>query len=302
MENAADALYRPVMVKKKDETRRECFDAKPPLKAMQARIQNMIMKKVIYPGYLTGGLADPKTPRDYVRNAEAHTGARLMVNEDVAKFFPSTTHEVVYDIWRFVFRFPNEVARTLTRLTTRRGELPQGAKTSSYLANLVFWAHEPRLVQWLHNAGFRYTRYIDDITLSSTADKTREELGQAIGRVASMLRRHGLRFKRSKHHIAYAGERMEVTGLTVGERSVGLSRKSKSMIRASVRQCELAAKKGIFDDAMQKRVASLVGQYTRLHRNKGKALKLRLAPLEVSRKLPVIEPVVSAVGIEPTTR
>ncbi len=47
VENAADALYRPVMVKKKDGTRRECFDAKPPLKAMQARIQNMIMKKVI---------------------------------------------------------------------------------------------------------------------------------------------------------------------------------------------------------------------------------------------------------------
>ena len=276
VELAADALYREVVEVKKDGSPRICYDAKPPLKGMQARIQCMILKKAGYPSYLMGGLADPENPRDYVRNAKIHAGARVMVNEDVAGFFPSTTDHVVLDIWRQVFHFPPDIARTLTRLTTRQGQLPQGAKTSSYLANLVFWGLEPGLVERLRAMGFAYTRYIDDMTISSTTDKTPEELGAAISLMASMLKRHGLRFKRKKHNIAYAGERMEVTGLVVGKDSAGLGRATKSKIRALVHQCEIAAKTAPGDSPALRRAASLAGQYARLHPTKGRALKQRI--------------------------
>ena len=55
---------------KKDGTIRICYDAKPPLKAMQARIKCLILKRVTYPSYLMGGLSE----RDYVRNAKVHAG------------------------------------------------------------------------------------------------------------------------------------------------------------------------------------------------------------------------------------
>ncbi len=276
VELAADKLYREVIEVKKDGSPRICYDAKPPLKGMQARIQCMILKKAFYPSYLMGGLADPENPRDYVRNAKVHAGARVMVNEDVAGFFPSTTDRIVFDIWRQIFHFPSDVSWTLTRLTTRRGHLPQGAKTSSYLANLVFWGLEPGMVDRLRGMGFVYTRYIDDMTISSRTDKTPRELGAAIKLMASMLKRHGLRFKRKKHNIAYAGERMEVTGLTVGKDSAGLGRTAKSNIRALVHQCEMAAKVAPGDSADLRRAISLVGQYARLHPTKGSALKKRL--------------------------
>lgn len=276
VESSTARLYREVTQLKKDGSYRLCFDAKSPLKSMHGRIQCLILKKVSYPSYLMGGLADRENPRDYVRNANAHAGARVIVNEDIAGFFPATSDRVVFDIWKHVFHFPPEVAKTLTRLTTHAGQLPQGAKTSSYLANLVFAALEPRLVEKLRSMGFEYTRYIDDMTISSKTDKTAAEIGVAIGLLASMVRRYGLTLKRKKHSIAYAGQRMEVTGLVIGKSGAGLRHAKRSNIRALVHQCEIETPA---DPMAQRRAASLVGQYARLHPGKGQALKQRLQAL-----------------------
>lgn len=283
VESSADGLYREVRQVKKDGTPRICHDAKRPLKSMQGRIQCMILKRVKYPSYLMGGLADNENPRDYVRNSRLHVGLRVLINEDLAKFFPSTPSLVVFDTWRHFFHFPLEVARTLTRLTTRKCELPQGAKTSGYLANLVFWATEPEMVAKLWRMGFSYSRYIDDMTISSTIDRTSEELGQALSLLASMVKRYGLRFNRSKHSLVYAGQRMEVTGLVVGQDSAGLGRTKKSNIRALVHRCEIesaVAPASPASIALKKRAASLVGQLGRLHPNQGQALKQRLAAIK----------------------
>lgn len=282
-ESKVDDLYRQVRKPKKDGTFRNCYDARYPLKSMQGRIECMILKKVIFPSYLMGGLADHQNPRDYVRNAQVHAGARVMVNEDIAGFFPSTSDRVVFDIWKYIFHFPADVARTLARLTTRAGQLPQGTKTSTYLANLVFWTQEPALVERLRAMGWEYTRYIDDMTVSSKADRTPEELGMAITLIASMVRRYGLRFKRKKHNIAYAGQRMEVTGLVVGKNSAGLGHIKRSSIRALVHRCETEAGTTSQDSKELRRAASLVGQYARLHPSKGQILKQRLKELRAER-------------------
>lgn len=50
--------------------------------------------------------------------------------------------------------FSDDVAEILTMLTTKDGGLPQGAVTSSFLANLVFWDYEPSLVEKLAFAGY----------------------------------------------------------------------------------------------------------------------------------------------------
>src|SRR5690606_42051319 len=70
--------------------------------------------------------------------------SRIVINEDISGFFPSTSAEHVFNIWHELFGCSQEVSQCLTQLTTRRGELPQGAITSSFLANLVFWQDEPR--------------------------------------------------------------------------------------------------------------------------------------------------------------
>jgi len=285
IELAADSLYREVKQLKKDGSPRICYDAETALKSVQGRIKCMILKQVKYPSYLMGGLADRENPRDYVRNAHLHTGARVLINEDLADFFPSISSALVFDIFRYLFHFPREVSQTLTRLTTRQGRLPQGAKTSSYIANLVFWACEPRLVADLRFRGFEYSRYVDDITVSSRTGRAAQELNQAFSMLASMVNRHGFRFKRRKHRLVYAGQRMEVTGLVVGRNGAGLGRGKRSNIRALVHKCEVAAHMPVSDAPtllMIRRAASLVGQVARLHPNQGEALKIRLDAIKSS--------------------
>jgi hypothetical protein len=272
IESIADGLYRKVRKQKKDGTFRECYDALAPLKSIQARIKCMILRNVTYPSYLMGGLKN----RDYVRNASVHTGARVVVNEDIAGFFPATSDRLIFDVWRHFFQFPPEVAKTLTRLTTRAGQLPQGTKTSNHLANLVFWAWEPRTVGALHSMGFRYTRFVDDMTISSPLEKTPAEIGNALSLLGSMVHRCGLSFKRKKHSITYAGQRMEATGLVLGKNSVGLGHTKKSSIRAVVRQHELSVSTGCTDEKARSRADSLVSLYARLHPRKGFALRQRL--------------------------
>lgn len=154
----ADRMYRPVPKKKKDGTVRMTWNAFRQLKAVHQLIKVRILAKATYPLYLHGGIRDRENPRDYARNAGIHAGQACVINEDIADFFPSTIPRQVRDIWEHFFRFSPDIAVCLTSLTTRRGELPQGAKTSNYLANLVFWRQEHELVLHLKALGWTYSR------------------------------------------------------------------------------------------------------------------------------------------------
>jgi Reverse transcriptase (RNA-dependent DNA polymerase) len=289
IERNAENLYRIAKrVKKSDGTVRLCYDANPPLKSIHARIQCLILKKVKFPSYLMGGISDPACPRDYVRNAELHLDAQVVVNEDVSSFFPSTSTEVVYDIWRNFFKFPDDVATSLTRLTTKDGGLPQGAKTSSYLANLAFWRTEPRIYETLTSQGFRYSRYVDDIGLSSQMRKSNRELGSAITQVTGMVHQHGLKVNRKKHKVMRSSCARVVTGLNVDARAT-MNADKRDRLRAMVHRCELlaldASAEAQFSQLMQKALG-MVGQLKRLHPTEAAALRVRLKAVqaEVARR------------------
>ena len=86
----------------------------------------------------------------------------------------------------------------------------------------------------------------------------------------------------SEQYWAYAGQRMDVTGLTVSERSAGLSRIKRSSVRGLVHQSEDNAQIGSDSPllgTMKRRAASLVGQYSLPNPEQGKLLKQRLKAL-----------------------
>ena len=204
----ADSLYRKAKpIIKPDGSIRQPFDALQPLKAIQRRIKDRILKRVKFPEYLTGSLSG----RDYRTNAAMHAGAKIVICEDIEGFFPSTSHERILDIWLNFFRFSEEVATLLTRLTTKEGSLPQGASTSSYLANLAFWNQEPRLQANLAQMNIVYSRYVDDIAMSSTLALSKTEQTSLIAQVYGMLSRHGYKAKRRKHETFTSGGRMLTT-------------------------------------------------------------------------------------------
>ena len=276
--------YRYIPIKRKGKAR-ETWDALPPLKSIQARIQCLILRKVKYPDYLQGGIRDEEQARDFVSNASLHCGRRIVISEDIANFFPTTRSDLIYDLWRSLFHFPDHIARVLTGLTTLEGYLPQGAKTSSYLANLALWRTEPRLVAWLRGHGFTYSRYIDDITLSTDRNLTRKETSEVFRQIAGMCSPLGFRLKRSKHGLTTNGNRMCTTGLIVN-RQVGLPKEYRSQTRASVHQCEhLATQTSLmrqtpFFSIEWRRISGRVALLCRLHPTEGELLRDRLLAIK----------------------
>lgn len=274
----ANNLYRVAQeVPKSDGTVRHTFDAKPLLKDLQRRIKKEILDRVIFPDYLTGSIKG----RDYKSNAALHQGAKIVISEDIGNFFPSTSYERVYDVWRGFFRFSEEVAEVLTLLTMRNGELPQGAITSPHLANLVFWRNEPKLQSALAATGATYSRFVDDISVSSKETISAEQKTKIIAAIYGLIQRNGYKPKRRKHELTTAKLRMAVTKLTVNVKP-SLPKDERSKIRASVHHLELMKQgkvEGNWTDEVH-RVQGKVNHLARFHPGEAAPLKVRLAKLQ----------------------
>jgi retron-type reverse transcriptase len=270
----ADSLYRVAgEIPKPDGTVRVILDAKLPLKAIQERIQRNILKTVQFPDYLQGSIKG----RGQGSNARKHIGGRIVITEDIQNFFPAISGRVVFEIWHRFFTFPPRVADCLTKLTTKDGSLPQGAKTSPLLANLVFWQEEPGLELALRRRGIVYTRLVDDITCTADMDLTRDEVKWVIAKIRAMVATLGFRLKQGKETIVDASRRMIATKLVVNVK-VALPSERRSKIRAAVNAFEIStrANGGAVSDKNFNRVSGQLSYLTQYHPAEGKILRARL--------------------------
>ncbi len=272
----ANRMYRSVPQKKKDGSPRPTWDAFRQLKAVQHLIKVRILAKATYPIYLQGGIRDRENPRDYARNAGIHAGQACVVNEDIADFFPSTTSDQVRDIWQHFFRFSPEVAKCLTLLTTRRRQLPQGAKTSNHLANLVFWRQEHELVLHLKTLGWKYSRLADDITISFPRPVSRLKKSCVISILYAFIKRHGYKPKYRKHDIFDSNERMLVNNLVVNKQPA-LPQNERHAIRGIVHRMVQRIQQGSEESAASlPSILGKVGKLKRFHKRTGKDLNEKL--------------------------
>ena len=259
---------------KKNGGTRYVFDTKSPLKPLLKKINYCLFRKVIFPKYLTGSISR----RDFIANVEIHSHSKHVVTEDIASFFDCITTHHVYRVWREFFGFGREVAELLTLLTTKDGKVFQGTPTSSYLANLVFWDKEHLVVAKLAERGIRYSRYVDDITLSTVGSLTAEDRRWAIGQVYAMIGSSGFKPQRGKHASLSASKPILIMGVHANQKPT-FPKQERAAIRAQVYQLEKSVKGNEFGDLFERRLqsaAAKVGKLKRLHPTEAAALKLRL--------------------------
>lgn len=289
----ASSLYRVAeQVEKADGTLRQTFDAKPVLKDIHRRIKSAILDRVTFPQYLTGSIKG----QDYRTNALLHRNSKILISEDIQGFFPSTGERLVYDVWFQFFGFSDDVSRCLTLLCVKDGVLPQGSIASAHLANLVFWRVEPSVQADLSRLGIRYSRYVDDICLSSPDAITQESKEKVIALVYAMLARHGYSAKRAKHKVQTSRGRIVATKLGVN-REPSLSRQQRGQIRAAVHKVESLFSDG---DMLQVRellpsVGGRVSMLRRFHATEGAALAARLTMVREQLSLLPVPSATSAI-------
>jgi hypothetical protein len=157
--------------------------------------------------------------------------------------------------------------------------LPEGASTSSYLANLVFWNQEPRLHAKFALKNIVYSRFVDDISVSSKQFLDEDEKTTLIAQVYGILKQYSYKAaKRRKHEIFTSGQAMLTTKLIVN-RKPALPPKDRQKIRAAVYALEkrvASGERGAEIKTELNRVSSRVGSFGTLHNAEARQLKLRI--------------------------
>ena len=250
------------------------------LKQVQRAILAKILKRDHFPVYLHGSIQ----ARDYITDARMHLGRKRLIGEDIKDFFPSVKSGVILDVWRGFFRFPDDVSAMLTSLTTYQGHLPQGAPTSSYMANLVMWDIEPELQLKLHELGFTYSRYVDDISISCSHAASGDELRFVQDTLRSTLSLKGLALNPSKQTVSNSSSRMAVHNINVNKRRPTKSKKERDQIRAAVRKCEVRSQE-LGRDSKEYQILygstyGRVSEMSRLHTAEARKLFDRLNAVE----------------------
>jgi RNA-directed DNA polymerase len=194
-----------------------------PLKLLQRKVKSYVLDRVPLCECVHGGIRG----RSIKTNAREHVGKEVVFGLDVQDFFPSVNTRTVQIIFE-ALGFQREPAALLTQITTWNQQLPQGAPTSSSLANLSMTRVDVRLEKLARCHGFAYTRYVDDLTVSG--GKRLLDFKKLIVRI---VEDEGFRINPFKLRTMLSGERQVVTGLVVNAK-LNIPREKRNLIRKNV--------------------------------------------------------------------
>ncbi len=234
------------------------------LKALQRRILRRVLNPLpVHPaatGFVRG--------RSIVENARPHVAHAVVVNIDLADFFPSISRQRVFEMFR-ARGWSEEAATVLSRICTLEDKLPQGAPTSPVLSNLVCFKLDARLAALAKANGGHYTRYADDMTFSFDGLGKNKRLRpkpngkpplpkpaapvpsrKILATIRLIIEQEGFHIQMKKRvRVQRAHQRQTATGLVVN-RAANLPRATRRLIRAMQHH----ARVGKLDAAGQKRL------------------------------------------------
>lgn len=202
---------------------RKIYRPNKELDGVLKRIDRRLLSRINYPDAFQGGIPE----RSITTNAGKHVGRRYVANFDIKNFFPSIDFHVVYEAFRSQKCSP-EVARTLTRLTTADGALPQGYRTSPKVSTLVLFEINRRLENLFGRYGLEHSFWIDDLTVSG--NHPIEELKKLIYKI---FQQGGFKLNDPKTVIAGKARRQKVTGLVVNQK-VNVGKELERKIRQEI--------------------------------------------------------------------
>ncbi|WP_057920843.1 retron Ec67 family RNA-directed DNA polymerase/endonuclease [Lysobacter capsici] len=160
-------------------------------------------------------------------NAAVHRGQRCVLNFDLQDFFDTINFGRVrgYFMTNKHFRLRPDVATLIAQIACHDSKLPQGAPTSPVISNLVGNILDMRLVKIARANGCAYSRYADDITLSTSAPEFPEAIAiegpthswTLSKAVNDAVKASGFRVNAAKTRLQYRRSRQDVTGIVVNK-------------------------------------------------------------------------------------
>lgn len=191
-----------------------------------------LLNRVELPSYLHGGIKE----RSPLTNAKYHIGKAFVLNFDIADFFPSIRPCQVYNAFISLGCSP-DVSHHLTKVTMCSGGLPQGANTSTAVANLVILPLARRLNGLAMKHKSTYTQFVDDGTMSGPL-----YLAKLKPLIEKIIRQEGFCSKPEKFKVyPHSGEQV-VTGIKVNN-SIDIPTQKSNQILQEIKYVDHKASK-----------------------------------------------------------
>lgn len=240
--NPSESSYNKLRFKKKSGGYRYIKAPNDALKSIQRSIYDKILLKVKASRFATGFVP----AKSNVKNAELHKGFKVIYILDFKNFFPNIKFNQVFNVFRQRLGYSSAISMILTSLTTyaprslsngklvllneMEGLLPQGAPTSPYISNLVCAELDYELYKFARKSKFEYSRYADDITLSSSLRSTVPK--QFRSEIREKIKSFGFHINYKKEFISRKKHR--ITGIIAHEDQLAVPRRWKKNLRAAL--------------------------------------------------------------------
>jgi len=205
------------------------------IKSIQSNL-NLILQNIYPPKSSVHGFT---LNRSIKSNASSHLRKRIIVNIDLKDFFPTINFGRVRGLFMaYPFNFGAEVATALAQICCFKNTLPQGAPTSPILSNFICRRLDNEIMRLVSTNKSRYTRYADDITISTNLKSLPSDIGIIKENnlilnenFIQIIQTNGFMINDAKTRFALRKNRQEVTGLIVNK-VINVNRKYVRHIRA----------------------------------------------------------------------
>lgn len=232
------------------------------VKNIQKKINQRLLRDLPLPSHICGGVKN----KSLLDNIIPHLGARAIVTLDIKNFFPRISTFQVYRVWNELLGCAPQVSAALTRLTTFENHLPQGAPTSSALANLVLLSLDQPIRNYCEANAIVYTTWIDDLAFSGNESRS------VVNLAVVALRAGGFSLPHKKLKIMRNGERMVLTGVLVG-RKPGVINEYVSQTRSGIHKLITGCVPEWQLETYAKRLKGRIAHVRRLNPNRAQALE-----------------------------
>ncbi len=234
------------------------------LKDLQRKILRKILSQVALPEYMFGAVAG----KTLVKHAALHVKNQTstLVRMDVSSYYPSITCDHVYFVWNVVLGCPPPVAKFLTQLTTFQFHLPQGAPTSTAIANIYLASIYAPICLLGEHRGLTISTWIDDLIFSGA------EARSVMEAVRSILALNGFRAAPEKRDIFGPRDEKVVTGARLGRFTVRAPHRKMSELRAAIFRLRVGAVEPDDRKRYLINLTSRIAHIGQIHRKDGETL------------------------------